>query len=59
MNSTYKIELVKGRNKWYWKLKSHNGRILAHSETYSSRFQAKKTAIALACALGCSIKEEK
>ena len=48
MKSCYIIEVLKGKKgKWYWRLKYSNGRILAHSETYSSRHQAKKTALNL------------
>lgn len=40
-----KIVVLKKRNQWYWKLVARNGRILAHSETYSSKAKAVKTAI--------------
>lgn len=38
------IEILKGKSgKWYWRLKSKNGRILASSETYSARKKAIDT----------------
>lgn len=37
------IELVKYRSGWFWRLKSRNNQILAHSEIYSSKSAAKKT----------------
>ncbi len=39
-----KIVILKLRRQWYWKLVANNGRILAHSETYSSKAKAVKTA---------------
>lgn len=41
---TYKIEVVKGKKQWYWRIMHRNGNILAHSETYSSREKAVRTA---------------
>jgi uncharacterized protein YegP (UPF0339 family) len=39
------IVIEKGRSgKWFWKLKARNGETLAHSEVYSSRAKAFKTA---------------
>lgn len=32
------------RGKWFWKLVAGNGRVLAHSEDYSSRRACLKTA---------------
>jgi len=53
----YRIEVLKGKSdKWYWRLKYNNGRILAHSETYSSKFQAQKTARNLSINLCCKYK---
>lgn len=40
----YHIQVIKKSGRWYWRLKSRNGRILAHSEMYSSRGMARKTA---------------
>lgn len=46
----YQLEVLrKGRHngrrgRWYWRLKSYQGRILAHSETYSNKGLAVKTA---------------
>ncbi len=39
-----KVELLKKRNKWYWRLVANNGKVLAHSEQYSSKPKAEKTA---------------
>ena len=45
MRRGYIIKILKGKkNQWYWRLMHSNGRILAHSEMYSSKFQATKTA---------------
>ena len=45
----YIVEVLKGKKgKWYWRLKYSNGRILAHSEIYSAKYQAVKTARNLA-----------
>ncbi len=41
---TYQIEVVKGKKHWYWRIVHRNGNVLAHSETYSSREKAVKTA---------------
>jgi uncharacterized protein YegP (UPF0339 family) len=42
------IEVLQGKSgSWYWRIKASNGRILAHSETYSSRRKATGTAIRL------------
>jgi len=49
MKDYYIVEVLKGKaGKWYWRLKYGNGNVLAHAETYSSKFQAKKTAHNLA-----------
>ena len=57
MKNYYIVEVLKGKKgKWYWRLKYINGRILAHSEIYSSRYQAQKTARNLASNLnGCQL----
>src|SRR3990167_6388453 len=39
----YYISVVKLKKQWYWTI-SRNGEILAHSEQYSSRVKARKTA---------------
>lgn len=39
-----KIIVLKKKG-WYWKLVANNGKTLAHSETYSSKAKAVKTAI--------------
>ena len=39
------IEVIKGDSgNWHWRIKSANGKILASSETYSSKRKAKNTA---------------
>jgi len=49
MKDYYIVEVLKGKaGKWYWRLKYANGRILAHSEMYSAKYQARKTAHNLA-----------
>ena len=40
-------------SKWYWRLRSRNGRTLAHSENYSHRSLAAKTAKRIAMRLNC------
>lgn len=48
MNRAWRVELLKGeKGTWYWRLKAGNGKVLAHSETYSSRLKARKTAWAV------------
>ena len=43
-----KIEILQGDSgDWYWRIKGSNGRILATSETYSSKRKASNTAIKL------------
>lgn len=40
-----KLEIRKGKSgKWYWRIKATNGRIVCHSETYSSKSKAIQTA---------------
>lgn len=39
-----RIEILKKSKSWYWRMKARNGRILAHSETYSSKQKAEKSA---------------
>ena len=40
-----KVEILKGKSKkWYWRVRAKNGRILCHSEQYSSRAKALQTA---------------
>lgn len=40
------IEVLQGdAGAWYWRIKSPNGKLLAHSETYSSRRKATNTAV--------------
>ena len=44
---SYRIEVKKKTKQWYWILKSSNGKILATSETYSSKAKAMNTVINL------------
>lgn len=38
------INVLKNKNgAWFWRLKARNGKILAHSEAYSSKAKALKT----------------
>ena len=54
LNKDYLIELdVATSGQWYWRLKSRNGRTLAHSETYKRRISAVKVMKKLAKALNC------
>lgn len=39
------VELVKKNKDWFWRLRAANGQLLAHSETYSSKTKARKTAM--------------
>ena len=39
-----RIEVLKGKTGWYWRLKAGNSKILAFSEIYSSKTRAMKTA---------------
>ncbi len=58
MKSKYKIEVVKSitDGQWHWRLRNViGGRKLAHSEQYTRRSSALKTANPLAAALQCSI----
>lgn len=53
-----KIEVLKKPgSKWFWRLISKNGRTLAHSETYSSKTKANKTAERVANALSIGLLE--
>ena len=54
----YKIEVRRSQGKWYWRILSHNGRILAHSEKYSAKGAAFLTAQRLAKRLKCKCEEE-
>jgi len=54
---TCKIEVVKSitDGQWHWRLLNRVGRKLAHSEQYTRRTSALKTANPLAAALQCPI----
>ena len=44
----FEIEMLRNkRKKWYFRIKSSNGQILCHSESYSSRTAARRTAAKL------------
>jgi uncharacterized protein YegP (UPF0339 family) len=44
-NWRYKIEVLRSSmGGWYWRIEAPNGRILAHSESYSSKAKAIQTA---------------
>ena len=38
-----KIQILKKKKEWYWRIVGRNGKIIAHSETYSSLSKAAKT----------------
>jgi len=54
MKPSYVVEVIKGK-KWYWRL-VFAGKTLAHSEQYSSKYNAEKTARNLAIALECRLE---
>lgn len=39
----YKIEVLKSKGKYFWRLKAMNGRTLAHSEKYNPKKSCLKT----------------
>ncbi len=51
------IELLKGQNRWYWRLVAHNGNIVATSHNYYSRWNAKRAAHKLAKANDIEVRE--
>ncbi len=51
------IELVKGQNRWYWRLVAHNGNIVATSHNYYSHWNAKRGASKFARANGLEVRE--
>ena len=54
----YKVEMVRKYGKrWFWRLKSNNGKTLAHSETYTNKSGASKIATKLAKDLKCKLEE--
>ncbi len=55
MKNHYEIILVKGRKNWFWRLIARNGKTVAHSETYSSKQKARKTAKKLSLRLKCPL----
>jgi uncharacterized protein YegP (UPF0339 family) len=42
------IGIVKGKVKWFWRIRARNGEILLSSQGYYSRWSAKRTAQRLA-----------
>lgn len=44
LKKKYRVEVLCNKKKWYWRIVSANGNILAHSETYSRQDAAEKTA---------------
>ena len=51
------IELLRGRNRWYWHLVAQNGSIVATRQNYYSRFNAKRGAGKFAKANGLEVRE--
>lgn len=54
-----KIEIFPSRSAlgFCWRIRAKNGQILATSEVYASRRNAKKTATRVAKALGATVRE--
>lgn len=40
----FEIFVLQGRKHWYWRIVARNGETIAHSESYSTRRAAIKTA---------------
>lgn len=56
----YRIQLFRNvKRKWQWRLRSRFGKVLAHSESYSSKASCRKTARFLAHNLGTTVEEGK
>lgn len=54
-----KVEILKGlKGKWYWRIKGRNGKILAASETYSTKAMAVKTFLKVREELSCGLGYE-
>ena len=45
------VELFEGDDGWRWRMQGHNGEILASSEAYSSKSEARDTASLVAVQL--------
>ena len=55
MSSKYVIEVQESFSAWFWRLKSVNGRTLAHSENYTTISHALKTVRKLKKVLKCKV----
>jgi uncharacterized protein YegP (UPF0339 family) len=51
------ILLVKGKQKWFWKVMSSNGQVVLTSQHYFSRFNARRSALKLAKSNGYELRE--
>lgn len=51
------VELVRGRVRWFYRVKSSNGNILTTSQKYWSKSNAKRAALSTAKLLGAGFKE--
>lgn len=40
----FRLEVLKKRSKWYFRLVARNGNTLMHSECYSSKYKATQSA---------------
>jgi len=55
--SAYIVELCGSRwSPWWWRLRARNGKILAHSEDYTTKRARDKTALRLAKELGAEVR---
>lgn len=57
LTSAYRVELVDGVDGWFWRVISRrNGEVLCHSEVYTRRWSASRTARAVAKGLGATFE---
>jgi uncharacterized protein YegP (UPF0339 family) len=52
-----KIEVFEGEDGWRWRLRADNNEILATSEAYSDRYEARSTALIVAARLALEVEE--
>lgn len=56
MSIVRQVELFEGRDgQWYWRLEARNGETLAHSEGYTRKWSAKRTARLVAQGFGAPL----
>jgi uncharacterized protein YegP (UPF0339 family) len=51
-----RVEVTKGRRKWFWRLVASNGQVLAVSQKYFSKYNAKRAATRLAEVNGYEVR---